>query len=74
MPQLDSKTFEHLTPTDQQIQQMSTVRFGFSQLAAMIEAHVPEGIDRDHALRLLRTSAMWCNVAITRWEDGEART
>lgn len=73
MPALDASTFEYLKPTDEQIQAMSTVRFGFSQLAHQIESYVPEGVDRDYALRLLRTAGMWCNVAITRWEDGEPR-
>lgn len=73
MPALDPSTFEYLKPTDEQIEHMATLRFAFSQLAHQIEAYVPEGQDRDYAMRLLRTSGMWCNVAITRWEDGEPR-
>lgn len=71
---LDPSTFQYLSPTSGQIQQMATLRFGFSQLAAMIEAHVPLGTDRDYALRLLRSSGMWCNVAITRDDSGTPRS
>ncbi|HEX2610156.1 MAG TPA: hypothetical protein VHK68_04045 [Gemmatimonadales bacterium] len=70
---LDPSTFQYLTPTADQIQQMNTVRFCFSELAKMVEAHVPEGTDRDHAIRLLRSAAMWCNVAITRDDYGSPR-
>jgi hypothetical protein len=34
---------------------------------------VPPGDDKEHVIRLIRGSAMWANVAITRYADGTPR-
>jgi len=34
---------------------------------------VPPGDDKEHVIRLIRNSAMWANVGITRYADGTPR-
>lgn len=71
---LDPTTFDYLQPTRSQIDAMQQLRVSFGVLARQIEANVPMGTDRDHAIRLLRSASMWCNVAITRDDYGAPRT
>jgi hypothetical protein len=51
---MHSSTFEHLTPTDDQIEAMAKVRTAFAECAGHILVHVPEGPDRTYLLRKLR--------------------
>jgi hypothetical protein len=52
---------------------MLLLRRAFHMLNEMIEQEVPDGPDRTHTQRMLRTAAMWANVAITRNADGSPR-
>lgn len=70
---LDSSTFDYLRPTEAQIKQMELVRNAFHELATSVLAMVPAGHDQQHAIRLIRDACMWCNVAVTRHEDGTPR-
>jgi hypothetical protein len=70
---MDPTTFEFLTPTDAQKDRMGTCRKAFADLAAVLERNIHDGADKAHAFRLLRASAMWVNVAITRHTDGSPR-
>ena len=70
---MHSTTFEYLKPTDSQIQAMARVRQAFAELVAKVEADVPPSADRTYTIRKLRECAMWCNVAITRTDDGAPR-
>ena len=38
-----------------------------------VELALPVGADKDHVIRLIRDSAMWANVALTRYDDGSPR-
>lgn len=53
---------------------MAKVREAFAVFADELEYHLPDGEDKTHIMRKLRTCAMWCNVAITRLPDGTPRT
>ena len=66
---LHPSSFEFVNPTPGQRGDMAEVRGGFKALAEL----VPDSPDKTHALRLLRTAAMWANVAITRDADGAPR-
>jgi hypothetical protein len=70
---LDPSTFEYLKPTDEQLERMAHTREAFARLALQVELHVPDGIDRAHVMRLIRSAAMWAHVAITRHLDGSPR-
>jgi len=71
---LDKSTFEYLKPTNAQIDDMAECRQAFADTAEKLEAMLPDGPDKTHTLRILRTAAMWANVAITRQPDGTPRT
>jgi hypothetical protein len=71
---LASKAFEYLKPTDAQVDDMAVVRAAFMRCAEAVEAMLPDGPDKTHTLRVLRTAAMWANVGITRQPDGSPRT
>jgi hypothetical protein len=71
---LDNKAFEYLKPTDAQVDDMAVVRQAFASVAQALDAMLPDGPDKTHTLRILRTAAMWANVAITRQPDGTPRT
>ena len=45
-----------------------------NELAAKLDAVIPEGADKTYLLRKLREVAMWANVAITREADGTPRS
>jgi hypothetical protein len=73
MTTLHDNTFEYLNPTDKQKQQMALARMAASAHAKVLEGVLPAGPDKSHALRLIRTAAMWANVSITRHSDGRPR-
>lgn len=70
---LHVSTFQYLKSTDDQVVQMADVRHAFRTFVEFLEVNVPPGPDLDYALRQLRDAAMWCNIAITRYEDGSPR-
>lgn len=70
---LDESTFEYLKPTDQQIDAMRVIRLAAKVYADALVRYLPPGEDKDHCLRQHRQTAMWANVAITRFEDGTPR-
>lgn len=71
---LHAETFNYLKPTEQQMFQMQELREAFPRLADLIQRTLPDGADKTHVIRLLRDAAMWCNIAITREQDGSPRT
>lgn len=71
---MDDSTFQYLKPTETQMQQMGECRDAAKVYADALQKIVPEGADKDYALRLLRSAAMWVNIAITRYADGRPRT
>ena len=70
---MHSSTFEYVKPTDDQLETMGRVRKAAAEFAEVINAELPDGPDKTYILRHLRTTAMWCNVAITRQPDGSPR-
>ena len=70
---LHGSTFEFLKPTDQQIADMGVLRAAGASYARMLDSVLPDGPDKDHCLRLVRDAAMWANVCMTRWANGEPR-
>jgi hypothetical protein len=70
---LHTSTFEYLQPTANQTAMMNETRAAFTQLAYVLSRTVPEGPDKTHIMRSLRTVGMWANVAITRNPDGSPR-
>ena len=66
--------FEYLQPTEAQRKNMQVVRDAFTDLAETLIMNLPEGPDKTYVLRLLRTTAMWANVALTRQPDGSPRS
>jgi hypothetical protein len=40
----------------------------------VLDVELPDGSDKTHVLRKLRTVAMWANIAITRQPDGAPRS
>jgi hypothetical protein len=56
------------------VDDMAVVRQAFASVAQALDAMLPDGPDKTHVLRILRTAAMWANVAITRQPDGTPRT
>jgi hypothetical protein len=70
---LHDTTFFFVEPTFEQRMDMDKGREGFRQLANLLDRLIPDGPDKDHINRLLRSAAMWTNVAIARHEDGTPR-
>lgn len=70
---LHSTTFEYLKPTEEQTNKMSRCREAARVYASILEAEMPEGPDKIYVLRRVRETAMWVNVGITRFPDGEPR-
>jgi len=66
-------TFDYAKPTEDQIASMAVVRIAAAEFAAVILANVPGGADQTYAMRHFRETVMWCNVAITREQDGSPR-
>jgi hypothetical protein len=71
---MHSTTYEFLKPTDAQIERMAQVRAAAKAYGDVLEQMLPDGPDKDHAIRTHRSNAMWANVAITRLPDGSPRT
>jgi hypothetical protein len=71
---LDHSTFEHLKPSESQIEVMNKLREAAKAYAMAVEQLVPDGPDKTYVLRSHRTNAMWVNIAITRQPDGSPRT
>jgi hypothetical protein len=70
---MHSSTFEYLKPTDDQIKAMAELRTTTAIYAKELERLLPEGADKTYILRRVRETAMWINVAITRYADGTPR-
>lgn len=71
---MDDTAFDYLKPTDEQLNTMAASRKAFKELAEALDDLLPEGPDKTHTMRLVRTAAMWANVAITRDADGSPRS
>lgn len=67
-------TYEHLKPTDAQLEAMARVRAAAKAYSDVLEAELPDGPDKTFTIRNHRSNAMWANVAITRQPDGAPRT
>lgn len=70
---LHTSSFEYLKPTDMQLGKMASVRTAFLEFVSQIDKQLPEGPDKTHVMRTLRTAAMWANACITRQADGSPR-
>ena len=70
---LHPETFDFLAPTEAQIETMAKLRAAFSNLAHEVDDTVRPGEDKQYILRLIRTAAVWTNIAITRDSDGAPR-
>ena len=68
-----SSTYDYLKPTDDQIACMARVREAAKVFAEVLQRELPEGPDKTFTIRNHRTTAMWANVAITRFPDGSPR-
>lgn len=66
-------TFEYLKPSEQQLEQMNTVRQAARIYCDVLEQILPDGPDKTFIIRAHRSNAMWANVAITRLPDGTPR-
>ena len=73
MTTLHQSTFDYLQPTPDQIDRMQEARDAAKIYSNALERLLPEGPDKTHVLRSLRTVAMWANIAITRQPNGEPR-
>jgi len=68
MAQLDfdpDYVFDHHQPNTEKLAHYAAVHTGAKEFAKVILQHVPAGLDRDAALRLLRESMMTANAAIS---------
>lgn len=70
---LHRSTFSYLQPTADQLDAMGLCRSACANCADVLVQHIPDGADKDHALRLLREVSVWANIAITRNPDGSPR-
>ena len=70
---LHENTFNYLKPTERQIFQMQELRDAYRAFADLLQRSLPDGADKTYVLRLIRTAAMWSNIAITREQDGSPR-
>ena len=66
-------TFDYLKPTDEQLENMDTVRGLFRSFVTELAEHIPDGPDKTYLMRQIRDCAMWANTAITRQPDGAPR-
>ena len=71
---MHKSTYEYLTPTEKQVEQMALIRFAAKEYSEVLDEILPEGPDKTYTLRALRQVAMWANVCITRLPDGSPRT
>ena len=70
---LHPTTFLYLKPNDQQMDKMDAVREAFTAFAMLLQQALPDGPDKHHVMRLIRTAGMWSHVSITRHSDGSPR-
>ena len=70
---MHASTFDYLSPTDNQKDEMNIVRSAAAGYAKVLEQMLPDGPDKTYTLRKLREVAMWANIAITRQPDGSPR-
>jgi hypothetical protein len=70
---LHPETFNYLKPSERQLFQMQELRDAWPKFADLIQRALPDGPDKTYVIRLIRTAAMWANVAITREQDGSPR-
>ena len=70
---MHSSTYDYLTPTQDQIERMNRVRLAAREYGQILESELPDGLDKDFAIRNHRQTAMWANIAITRTPDGTPR-
>ena len=70
---LDDSTFDYMQPTTAQKADMLVMREAAKVYAEALDAILPDGPDKEWAIRNHRTTAMWATVAITRWHDGAPR-
>ena len=70
---MHDSTYEFLKPTDAQIERMAQVRAAAKAYGEVLEQMLPDGPDKDHAIRGHRQNAMWANIVITRHADGRPR-
>ena len=70
---LHASTFRYLKPSDKQMETMDLVREAFTHMGQVLQQHLPDGADKTHCIRTLRTCSMWAHVAITREQDGSPR-
>lgn len=71
---LHPSTYEYLKPDDEQIRAMAQARSAARVYSQVLEDLIPDGPDKTYILRRVRETAMWVNVALTRFEDGTPRT
>lgn len=65
-------TYEYLKPTADQFEAMAKLREAARVYGEVLDC-LPAGPDKDHIIRQHRETAMWANVCITRFADGEPR-
>ena len=70
---LHDSTYQYLKPTHDQMRAMEALRAAAAIYSGVLETLLPDGDDKDHVLRLHRTTAMWANVVVTRFPDGTPR-
>lgn len=70
---MDDRTFEYQKPNAAQLADMNDLREVAENYAEALEDLLNDGADKTYCLRLLRTLAMWANVAIMRHADGAPR-
>jgi len=66
-------TLQYLEPSERQRARMQEIRDAAQVYLEKIMDLVPPGDDKEHVIRLIRNSAMWANVGITRYADGTPR-
>ena len=71
---LDPSTFEYLKPTDGQVEVMNALRKTTATYAQTIDQALDDGADKTYILRRIRETAMWINVALTRYANGAPRS
>jgi hypothetical protein len=70
---LDSRTFDYLKPTPDQLVGMEEARKAAKVYARALDELLPDGPDKTYTLRKLREVAMWANIAVTRHVNGTPR-
>lgn len=70
---LHKSTFAYLTPTEEQIDQMETVRKATLDYSIVLDQLLPEGADKTYLMRKLREINSWAMITLTRHSDGTPR-